>query len=285
MNLTLVTGSLGKPSTGLYPLFTGANEQGSKDVGCSPTRLPGHRRVSNEQARERLQAAWGAPIPVAEGVGIRELSGAIRRGQIKALQVIGDSSNFTNGELHDFLDAIRELEFLIVQDAFPSEVTAIADVVLPSTTFAERDGTYTNLERRVQLLRPALAPGDGQRPDWQIICELASLMGAEGFDFAGAQAVFDEINNLVNIYGGMTFDRLEGQGLQWPCMAIDMTDTGILYAEGFNGRKAHLTTLKVAEAPERNDGDYPFLLAHGRVLHQPERDVSVVCEWAQHTGP
>ena len=276
VNLTLVTGNLGKPSTGLYPLFTGANEQGSKDVGCSPTRLPGHRRVSNEQARERLQAAWGAPVPTVEGIGIRELSGAIRSGQIKALQVVGDSPNFTNGELQDFLDALRELEFLIVHDAFPSEVTAIADVVLPSTTFAESDGTYTNLERRVQLLRPVLAPGDGQRPDWQIICQLAGLMGAEGFDFEGPQAVFDEINNLVSAYGGMTFDRLKGQGLQWPCRAIDMTDTGILYAEVFNGRKAHLATLKVAEAPERNDGDYPFLLAHGRVLHQPEREVSVV---------
>ena len=276
VNLSLVTGNVGKPSTGLYPLFTGANEQGSKDVGCSPRRLPGHRRVSNEQARERLQTAWGAPVPEAPGVRIRELTEAIRRGKITALQVVGDSPNFTNGELPDFLDAIRGLEFLLVQDTFPNEITEVADVVLPSATFAERDGTYTNLERRVQLLRPVLVAPEGQRPDWEIICEIARLMGAEGFDFSDAEAVFDEINNLAGIYGGMTFERLQGRGLQWPCRAIDMADTSILYADGFNDRKAHLAAIKVDEAPQSRDADYPLQLAHGRVLHQPDREVSIV---------
>ena len=276
VNLSLVTGNIGKASAGLYPLFTGANEQGSKDVGCSPRRLPGHRRISNEQARERLKTAWGTPIPESRGVRIRELTAAIRKGQITALQIVGDSPNFTNGELPDFLDAIRGLEFLLVQDTFPSEVTEAADVVLPSATFAETEGTYTNLERRVQLLRPVLVASEGQRPDWEIISEIARLMGAKGFDFSGAEAVFDEINSLVGIYGGMTFDRLSGRGLQWPCRAVDMADTAILYADGFNDRKAHLAAIKVDEAPESRDANFPLLLAHGRVLHQPDREVSVV---------
>ena len=276
VDLALATGNVGKPSAGLYPLFSGANQQGSNDVGCAPDHLPGYRPVSDESARKRFQQAWNAEVPSSEGMGVRDMAEAIRQGRIKALQVVGDSPNFTNGELGDLLDAAKNLDFLVVQDAFASELTELADVVLPSATFAENEGTYTNMERRVQLLRPALDPKGDEETDWRIISRIATRMGAQGFDYEGAEAVFDEINNLVEFYGGISYKRLESGGIQWPCLAADMEDTPVLYADGFEARKAKLSGIKLSDAPARDDKDYPFMLARGRVLHQPQRDVEIV---------
>ena len=276
VNLALATGNVGKPSTGLYPLFTGANEQGSKDVGCNPAYLPGYAPVSDEAARGRFRSAWGSDIPSANGLRVHELANAIRGGRVKALQIIGDSPNFTNGELGEFLDALKGLEFLVIQDSFAGELTEVADVVLPSATFAEKDGTYTNIERRVQLLRPALGPRGEEEADWRILCQIAGRMGAEGFDYREAEAVFDEINNLVGIYGGMSFQRLQAGGLQWPCLAADMVDSSLLYAHGFETRKAKLAEMKPVEVPAHEDPDFPLMLASGRVLHQPDWEVDIV---------
>ncbi len=275
VNLALITGNIGKPSTGLYPLFTGANEQGSKDVGCSPDHLPGYASVSDSRAVERFQRAWKADIPSIEGLGIKDIADAIREGKVKALQVIGDSPNFTNGELGDFIEALKGLDFLLVQDTFPGALTELADVVLPSATFATKDGTYTNMERRVQLLRPALGPKGEEEADWRIICQIAGRMGAQGFDYENVEAVFDEINDRVQIYGGITYGRLQAGGFQWPCLAADMADTPVLYSGGMETHRAKLTVMKLSEPPAHDNADYPFLLARGRVLHQPGRDLQI----------
>ena len=275
VNLALITGNLGKPSTGLYPLFLGANEQGSKDVGCSPDHLPGYASISDNRAVERFERAWKADVPSTEGLGIKDIADAIRQGKVKALQIIGDSPNFTNGELEGFIEALKGLDFLLVQDTFPSELTELADVVLPSATFAMKDGTYTNMERRVQLLRPALGPKGEEEADWRIICQIAGRMGAQGFDYENAAAVFDEINNLAQIYGGITYDRLQSGGLQWPCLAADMSDTPVLYSGGMEAHRARLTVMKLSEPPVHDNSEYPLLLARGRVLHQPGRDLEI----------
>jgi len=200
---------------------------------------------------------------------------AINDGRIKALQVIGDSLHFYNGELGDFADAIKKLDFLVVQDTFPSELSETADVVLPSLTFANKEGTYTNLERRVQLLRPALGPKGDEDIDWRIICQIAKRMGAEGFDYGVAEEIFDEFNDLWQAYGGISYRRLQSAGLQWPCAAADMVDTPILYTTGFRSGKASLTPMELTEAPVHENEDYPFLLARGRVLNQPEREIGI----------
>ena len=140
VNLALATGNLGKPSTGLFPMFPGANEQGSKDVGCSPAYLPGYEPISDEGARQRFRTEWNAEIPSGEGLPLGHITDAIRQGRIKALQIIGNSPNFTNGELGDFLDAAKGLEFLVVQDTFTSEITEIADLVLCSNHFRRERG-------------------------------------------------------------------------------------------------------------------------------------------------
>ena len=276
VNLALVTGNVGKQSAGLYPLFPGANQQGSADVGCVPDHLPGYMSISDKDDRKSLQDAWGVDIPTSTGLRVTDMAAAIRDGRIKALQVIGDSPSFHNGELGDFLDAIKGLEFLVVHDALSSELTELADVVLPSAAFSEKHGTYTNLERRVQLLRPALDSRGDEQPDWRIISQIAARMGGVGFDHTSAETIFDEINNLVEFYGGITFDRLEHGGLQWPCLAADMEDTPVLYLGALETNKAKLGRMKLSEPPHRHDDEYPFLLARGRVLHQPDREVDIV---------
>ena len=276
VNLALVTGNVGAESSGLFPLLTGANDQGSRDVGCGPDLLPGHRQLTSEQGRQRIADAWNAQIPPFRGVGALDITSAINDGKVKALQIIGNSPNFTNGELGDFLEAARNLEFLVVQDTFSSELTDLADVVLPSLTFAERKGTYTNLERRVQLLRPALGPkGDGEA-DWRIVCQIAQRMGASGFDYTEEEPIFDELNNIIRVYGGLSYERLESEGLQWPCLAADMVDTPFLYQRTFENKKALLVNMKLTDAEYPMDSQYPLLLAHGRVLHQPNVEAGIV---------
>lgn len=276
VNLSLVTGNVGVESAGLYPLLTGANAQGSRDVGCAPDALPGHRRVTSERARERVSETWDASLPTVPGIGALDITPAINEGRVKALHVIGDSPNFSNGELGDLVEAAKGLDFLVVQDASSSELTELADAVLPSLNFAERVGTYTNLERRVHLLKPALgARGDGEA-DWRTICQIAQRMGAPGFDYTEEGPIFDELNNIVQAYGGLSYGRLEAGGLQWPCLAADMTDTQYLYDHAFETRKARLAGMTPTQTDHPRDSWYPLLLAHGRVLHQPDVDIDIV---------
>ncbi len=274
-NLALITGNLGRPSTGLYPLFLGANQQGSSDVGCTPEYLPGYHAVSDNEARDRIANAWNADLPSNEGVAIRELTQSIENGRIKALHVIGNSANFTNGELGEFVEAAEKLEFLLVQDVFPNELTEIADVILPSMTFADKNGTYTNIERRVQLLRPVLGPKGDEDADWRILCQIARRIGAQGFDFANTEAVFDEFTGLWEPYGGIAYRRLETASLQWPCPATDMPGTPVLYAEYLQSHKIALSQMTFVEPPANVDDERPFLLARGRVLNQPERSMEI----------
>ncbi len=279
VNLALATGNVGRESSGVYPLFPGANEQGSRDVGCVPDRLPGHLLASDEDSRRRVGDAWGVRMPEEAGLSVSETAAAAAEGRIKAMVVLGDNRSFRNGDIGGFADSLRNLEFLAVMSTFPSELTDIADVVLPSATFAQKQGTYTNLERRVQLLRPALGASGDEETDWRVVSQLARRMGARGFEHADAAAVFDEINNLVGIYGGITYARLEGGGIQWPCLASDMSGTPRLYEDqGERGWRAQLTNMRLPDVPRHSDAEFPYLLAHGRVLHDDDREMEIVTE-------
>jgi predicted molibdopterin-dependent oxidoreductase YjgC len=276
VNLALVTGNVGRASSGLYPLRTGANDQGALDVGCVPDFLPGQRPVAREQSRGRFTRAWSSDVPDTPGIGIREVSRAVESGLVKALHLIGDSPTYSNGELAGFMEAVEQAEFVVTHATFGNQITERADVVLPSLTFAERLGTYTNLERRVQLLRPALSPkGDGDA-DWRILSQIARRMGGAGFGYTEEEQIFDELNNLVSPYGGITYGRLESGGLQWPCLAADMVDTPILYADMLEMNRPRLATMSLEAAPAHQDDEYPMLLAQGRVLHQPEEELEII---------
>ena len=270
-NLALATGNVGRPSAGVYPLYLGANEQGAKDVGCGPGHLPGYRSISDA---EPFQLAWGTGVPETDGLGLREFGPAIHDGRIKALVLIGDSATFRDAEMAGFLDALGGLDYLVVMDTFEGELTANADAVLPLATFAEKHGTYTNMERRVQMLRPALGPKGDEDTEWRILGRIASEMGASGFSYDSSEAVFDEINNLVPQYGGITYERLQEGGLQWPCLAADMAGTSTMGA-ATNGSIGKMVAMTLPEPSPHEDEDYPLLLARGRILYDADGEAEI----------
>ena len=316
-DLALVTGNVGRPSTGLYPLRQGANEQGAWDMGCVPHLLPGYRDQDDSQARLDFEGSWGGSlVPMEPGLDLRGMLESVKQGEIKAMFIVGDSANFTNRALsdwsevdqsgEDFLATLDNLELLIVQDHFLSPAAQKAHVVLPRCSFAEKDGTYTSLERRVQALRPIIKVKNSEaRPEWWTICQIARKMRADGFDFAGQAQVMDEIAEMVPIYGGVSHRRLEAEatfvarpdpanplpiqvlysdkqylGLQWPCQDESHDGTAMLYAHGFSngmeGNKARLIAPDFRLPPHSAHDDYPFLYVPGRVLLQSERELEVV---------
>ena len=275
INLCLVSGNMSRPSTGLYPLYQGANEQGARDVGAQSEFLPGYVSIHDDEGRAEFDDIWGTSVPAGEGVPVREIAGEIRSGRIRALMLLGNSQNYTNGELGDFIDALDALEFLVVLDHFESEITESAHVVIPSTTLTETHGTVTNLERRVQLVSPALDVKGEEEPVWRLISRVAREMDADGFDHPDSASLFDEINNIVEFYGGITYDRLASGGLQWPCLAADMSDTRILY--DYDEHRPRLAAMAMPDpilAPAPTD-EYPLILATGRVLHDADEEMTV----------
>ena len=301
-DLALVTGNVGKGSSGLYPLRQGANEQGAWDVGCVPHLLPGYRSVADGAARQDMERAWSGTVPAELGLSLEETFAAARNGQIKAMLVLGDHANFSNGQLADVDEALSALEFLVVQDAFLTPVAQRAHVVLPAATWAEKEGTYTNLERRIQLLKKVFQPPNlDARPEWLLMCQIAQRMGAPGFDFSTPAAVMEEIAQVTPIYSGVSHQRLEQEaklfirpgdenplptqvlytgrvsmGLQWPCWEAGHPGTPVLYTDGFPGGKARLAALEGPETSRHQDAEYPFLFVPGRVLADPPREVEIV---------
>ncbi|MCL0044333.1 molybdopterin-dependent oxidoreductase [Dehalococcoidia bacterium] len=301
-NLALVTGNIGAKSTGLYALRHGTNEQGANDVGCGPDVLPGYQMVDNDAARQGIETRWGTPVPANIGLDLTGALNAAKTGRVKAMLLLGDSINYSNTELANGYEAFNHLDFLVVQDVFLSEVSQQAHVVLPCTTFVEEDGTYTNLERRVQLLKNSIAPKNSSAlPAWHFLCRLAQTMGAKGFHFETTAEVFDEIATVAPIYGGISHDRLlrEGvmawrsdhsnpqptqllhsdrvsQGIQWPCENTNTAGTSTLYKDGFPYGRAKLVPIGIPPATQQSQLDFPLLLSPGRVLAQQGRDTQVV---------
>ncbi len=300
-NLVLLTGNLGRPGSGLYPMRRGANEQGAWDVGCLPDRLPGYGRIDDHADRERVERAWGISIPQEPGLGLAGMIDSARNGALKAAIVIGNSSNFSNGRLGDVLEALAGLDLLVVQDTFLTPLAQRADVVLPRVTFAEKDGTYTNLERRVQRIRPALAREDGSRPESWVFSQLGLRLKPDTFPAMTPSEVMDEIAQVAPIYGGISHRRLESEGslvlrtqlespqptqvlyasrqhrgLQWPCPTVGHPGTPTLYADGFGERKAiPFSPSFFSSAPEPPQ-DFPLWFAPGRVLLQQHREMEVL---------
>jgi formate dehydrogenase alpha subunit len=304
VNLALLTGNIGKPHAGLYPLRPGTNDQGSYDVGCVPNLLPGYLAVEDLSARATLQQTWGVELPSSKGVGVNEVFQAASAGRIKAMMVVGDSPSFSNGELGDVLEAAQGLDFLVVQDTFLAGLAQVADVVLPAVTFAEKEGTFTNLERRVQPLRKVLdVQNTGARPDWWIVCEIAKAMNALGFDYHCAAEVLDEISSLVPAYAGIAYQRLlsktgllqpltlpnyplpsqlypatggQNEGIQWPCTTPEDDGSPVLYADGFPKGRAKFIPVEMRDVPTMTTTDFPLLFLPGRVLQQPHREMEIL---------
>jgi predicted molibdopterin-dependent oxidoreductase YjgC len=272
LNFALLTGQIGKPGSGLSPLRGQNNVQGCGDAGALPDQLPGFQGLGAE-ARARFGWAWGREIPETPGLKLTEMVDAAWRGELKALYLEGENPMLTEPNLHHAREALSRLEFFVVQTIFSNETTELADVVLPAASFAEKNGTFTNSERRVQLVRKALDPPGEARADWAITCDVARRVAArlglqtDGFDYAHPAEIFAEMASLVPSLGGMSHARLENGGLQWPCPTVDHPGTPFLFAESFpRGRARFVVVDQGPPAAELPDRRYPLLLNTGRVL-------------------
>ena len=265
-NLAMVAGHLGKESTGVNPLRGQCNVQGACDAGGLPNLYPGYQRVDDPAAKDKFEKAWGVALQDKPG---RTLTCAMKDamiGKIKAMVIFGENVMLSDPDLTHVEQALKELEFLAVADIFMSETAQMADVVLPAACYAEKEGTFTNTDRAVRLLRKAVdAPGDA-RPDWQIACELGRRLGSKGFDFSSPSEIMDEMANLTPIYGGISFDRIDKELLRWPCPAKDHPGTRILHTQKFTKGLGTFSPVEHAPPAEVPSEEYPLILTTGRNL-------------------
>jgi formate dehydrogenase alpha subunit len=275
LNLALVAGQLGFPGSGISPLRGQNNVQGCGDAGCIPTNLPGYQ-LYDPATLDRFERAWGARPPGRTGRVVTEMVEGCLTGQTRAMYVVGENPLLSEPDLHHAEKALGQLEFLVVQDLFLHETAERAHVFLPAAAFAEKDGTFTNSERRVQRVRAAIAPPGGARPDWWITAELARRVArrlgvdvGRQFDYAGPSEIFDEMAGLTPFLGGLSYARLDREGgIQWPCPTADHPGTRFLYAETFpRGRARFIPARQIETAAELPDVDYPFVLNTGRLLY------------------
>ena len=269
-NLALLTGNVGKPSAGVNTVVGLNNVQGACDMGAMPDYYPGYQPVTDVASRQRFEAAWGSSLNPDPGLTLTEILQAIGQGQIKAAYVIGDDP-ILNGKLKD-------LDFLVFQGMFPSQASQTADVILPAASFVEKEGTFTNAERRIQLVRKVIEPIASSQPDWWIICQIAHRLGGKGFDFNKPAGIMAEIRATVPIYGGISYRRLEKGGLQWPYTSSRHAGTRFLHRGTFNGGRARFTPLEYRSPVEADDTDYPMILTTEPSLyyfHASAMDVSL----------
>jgi len=265
-NLAMVTGQIGKPSSGINPLRGQNNVQGACDMGGLPNVYTGYQRVDDEAIRQKFEKAWEVPLFPRPGLTLMEMMQGIAHEKVKALFILGENPLLSDPNASDVKKELEHLDLLIVQDIFLSETAELAHVVLPGVSFAEKEGTFTNTERRVQRVRKAIEPIGNARPDWQIICDLSSRLGYP-MKYFSPREVMDEITSLTPSYGGMNYERLEGRGLQWPCPSTDHPGTPFLHKDRFPRGKGKFHITPYVPAPELPDEEYPFLLTTGRVLY------------------
>lgn len=266
-NLAMLTGNIGKVGSGVNALRGQVNVQGSCDCGALPNVYSGYQVVTDEANRKKFQEAWHVDsLPDKVGLTVTELIGEAAKGNIKALYIMGENPMVSDPDIRHVKEGLENLEFLIVQDIFLTETAELADVVLPAASFAEKDGTYTTTDRRVQLARKAVDPLGEAKADWKIICELAKKMGSKEFNYNSPSDIMDEIARLTPIYGGMSYERLSEKGLQWPCPTKDHPGTPILHKEKFSRGKGKFWAIEFKKPDELPDNEYPFILTTGRTI-------------------
>ncbi len=269
VNLALLTGNFGKPGAGVNPLRGQNNVQGSAHMGCDPGRLTGF--VPIDGGRTLFEQVWGAPVPTTPGLNLMQMVDAAAGQRLHGLWAIGYDVALTNPQAERTRAALRSLKLVVVQDLFMNELGRdCGTVFLPACSSFEKDGTFMNSERRVQRVRGAMPAIGDSRPDWWIICELARAMGfGAQFNYQSAGEIWDEVRAVWPAGRGITYERLEHGGLQWPCPSEDHPGTTILHVDSFpTGRRATLRSIEFTPTEEIVTGEYPFLLTTGRTLYQ-----------------
>jgi predicted molibdopterin-dependent oxidoreductase YjgC len=273
-NLAMLTGQIGRPGTGVNPLRGQDNVQGACDMGALPNVYPGYQPVTDEANREKFAKAYGMEIEQLSpnaGLTLVEMTHAIDEGKLRGMVILGENPVVSDPNAAHVVEALKKLEFLAVIEIFPSETTELAHVILPAASFAEKRGTKTATDRRVQWLERAIEPVGEAMADWKVISRLAARMGFEkSFTYPHEEAIFYEIRAMVSSYAGLSPERLQNAigGFHWPCLAADHPGTPILYTKSFNhpGGKGRMVPVEYVPPAESTCDEYPLVLTSGRVV-------------------
>jgi formate dehydrogenase alpha subunit len=266
-NLAILTGSIGRSGAGMLPLRGQNNVQGNADMGAMPGMITGYQALGAPDARARAEALWGAAPPAHAGLMLPEMLVAARAGELRSLWIQGEDIAQSDPDQTRVIEALEALDFLVVQELFPSETSRYAHLVLPAAGALEQAGTFTNAERRIQLVQSAVSPPGEARPDWLVARDLGRALGL-AWDYPGPADVLAEIARISpELFGGVSFERLEPDGLQWPCPHPGHPGTATLHASGFLRGKGKLTFVEPLPNPEHGVAGFPYLLNTGRVLH------------------
>jgi len=268
-NLVLMTGHLGVRSAGMNPLRGQNNVQGANDAGATPVFYPGYQNVTDDEVRRKFEAAWGVDLSPDEGMNLNVMMKELAKGHVKGLYVMGEDIVISEPNVSTIEEGLNKCEFLVCQEIFHNLTTRYADVVFPATCFAEKDGVFTNSDRRVQLVRKVVEPPGEAREDWAILCDVARAAGYPMPHYAGPAEVFDEMASLTPKIAGISHRRLEERplGLQWPCPTPDHEGTPTMHEGGPAIGKAQFQAVTYRPSDELPDSDYPLVLSTGRILY------------------
>ena len=267
-NLAMLCGTMGIPGGGVNPLRGQNNVQGACDMGGLPNVYTAYQPVTDLAIAKKMETAWGVTgLSTSLGLKVTEMIPKAHDGELKGLYIIGENPLVSDPDLNHAEKSISNLDFLVVQDIFFTETAQLADVVFPSACFAEKEGTFSNTERRVQRVRKAVeAPGES-KDDWWTLCEIATRMGY-AMQYEDSQAIFNELASVTPSYAGITYDRIEEIGIHWPCPTADHPGTPILHGQQFTRGKGLFHAIEWDPPSESTDDDYPLSLTTGRVLYQ-----------------
>lgn len=286
-NLAMLTGHIGKPSSGVNPLRGQNNVQGACDMGALPNVFPGYQAVTIPEARQKFQSAWrvNGELPDQIGRTIPEMIDGLLDGSVKSMFIVGEDTATTDPDTNHIVHALKSAEFMVVQDIFLTETAKLADVVLPAACYAEKEGTFTNSERKVQRVRKAVDPPGEARPDWMIISEIGRRLGV-AMEYETAEDVFNEMASLSPIYGGISYDRIASRDLQWPCPTPDHEGTKYLHKGKFGRGLGLFSPIAYRPSEEVPDDEFPFFLTTGRrFAHYNCRSMTGRCETLDREFP
>lgn len=266
-NLATLTGNIGRESTGVNPLRGQNNVQGASDAACLPNVYPGYQKVDDPAVQKKFEDAWGVELSPKPGLTATEMMNAAVEGKLKAMYIMGENPVITDPNMHHTIKALNSLEFLVVQDIFMTETAQLADVIFPATCSFEKDGTFSNTERRVQRVRKVVDPPGRARNDLAIISRMSRAMRYP-LEYESPEKVLEEFGKLWPAMGGITYERIAAQGLAWPCPHKDHPGTEYLYKDGFPKGKVPFVTVPFSPPAETTSEEYPFILTTGRNLFQ-----------------
>ena len=278
-NLAMLTGNVGKEFTGVDPLRGQNNVQGACDMGALPNVFPGYQSVTDEKLKSKFEKAWNASLSPKPGLTVVEMLNSALEGNVKAMYIMGENPMLSDPDINHVEKALNALGFLVVQDIFLTETASLADVVLPGVSFAEKDGTFTSTERRIQQIRKAIEHLGNSKPDWEIIAELSSRM-RYAMHYSSPREIMDEVAELTPIYSGISYERLENHGLQWPCPTRDHPGTPYLHKGSFSRGLGKFCPVSYKPPAELPDNNYPFTLTTGRIGFHYHTGTMTRKDWA-----